>query len=231
MVSEEASADTPQIANLDPERLRAIRDTLGLGPNDVPETILPPEPVAEAKPKRRRGRPRKYPVSETGTTVPELAAEEAARTGTPIPPATLSKKSEKEVAERLSNMLMAATGIASQAKPYLAMTDEEAKAISDPLASYLTRTAETVVVAQQILENYDLLAIVLGVLAYTVRIYRDRTNELAAQRVANASNPNNARRPLSEIVGQSPVSADGGQTNGNVSFISSPYGEGFGNDA
>lgn len=219
MVSEEVNEEPlPIVEALDIEKLKAIRDTLGLGENDIPpENLLPPEPV---KPKRRRGRPRKYPVSETGTTVPELAEEEARRTGQPIPPPKLTKRNENEVSERITNMLIAATGIASQAKPYLAMTEEEAKAISDPLSSYLVRNAETVVVAQQILENYDLLAIALGVLAYTVRVYRDRSDELAEQRRLRPVSNSTTLDRISQLTS----TPDSGQETGSNDFISAPYG-------
>ena len=223
MVSEDN--DVPTITPLQEETLNNIRQTLGLTEDDVPpENLLPPAPVAPIK--RKRGRPRKHPVSETGTTVPELAAEEAARTGTPLPPAKLGKRDEKEVSERITNMLMGGTGIASQAKSYLAMTEEEAKAIADPLSSYLVRNAETIPVAQQILENYDLLAIVLGVLAYTVRIYRDRADELAEQRTTRNTAPSGGLPSESFIdrITQSANSPESGQEERSNGFISAPYG-------
>jgi hypothetical protein len=200
----------------DEEKLQAIRDQLGIDPSEAP--TVETAPINEPPPvKRRRGRPRKHPVSETGTTVPELAEE----AGVPLAPGKLTKRNEKDVAERLVNMLMAGTGIASQAKPYLAMTEEEAKAISDPLASYLVRNADTVQVAEQILENYDLLAIILGVLAYTVRIYRDRVDEVTEQRklrpVANA-NPTALDR-ISKLTDASSA----GPENGYDGFVSTPY--------
>jgi hypothetical protein len=225
MVSEDNEEPLPFVGSYDPEALNAIRDTLGITADELPpENILPP---VSAKPKRRRGRPRKYPISETGTTVPELAEAEAVRTGTPLPPAKLTKRNEHEVAERLSNMLMAGTGIASQAKPYLAMTEEEAKAIAEPLSSYLVRNADTIVVAQQVLENYDLLAIVLGVLAYTVRIYRDRNDELAELR---ASAPVTNSSTLDRI-SQLTSTPNAGQEVGINDIVSSPYGTGNGTNA
>ncbi len=224
MVSEDSEPTdvVPTITPLQQEALDNIRATLGLNAGDVPpDNLLPPDPVV---PKRRRGRPRKHPISETGTTVPELAAEEAARTGTPLPPAKLGRRDEKEVSERITNMFMGATGIASQAKPYLAMTEEEAKAIADPLSSYLVRNAETIPVAQQILENYDLLAIVLGVLAYTVRIYRDRAEELAEQRANNQPANGLPSESFIDRITQSANSAESGQEERSNGFVSAPYG-------
>lgn len=218
MVSEDN--ETPVIANVGPELLEAIRANLEVNQvptADVPETFV--QPV-----KRKRGRPRKHPVSETGTTVPELAAEEAARTGTPLPAAKLGKRDEREVSERIANMLLAGTGIASQAKSYLAMTDDEAKAIADPLSSYLVRNADTIPVAQQVLENYDLLAITLGILAYAVRIYRERTDEIAEQRAQRATGVNGDYRSALDVVGQHSASTNNGQAEGSPTFVSSPYG-------
>lgn len=236
MVSEDNEEPLPIIQTLDLDKLKAIRDTLGLGADDLPpDNLLPPVEkrkrgrprtifVDTNAPKRPRGRPRKHPVSETGTVIPELAEEEAARVGgtiregSPLPPVKLGKRDEKEVSERIANMLLAGTGIASQAKSYLAMTEEEAKAISDPLSSYLVRNVETIPIAGQILENYDLLAIVLGVLAYTVRIYRDRSNELSEQRANRVNNSPTLSR-IDQLTG-SPYE---GQAERNDDFISAPF--------
>jgi hypothetical protein len=224
MASDDETNTTPTF-QFDAEQLQNIRETLGITADENPpdNIIIPPEPPK----KRRRGRPRKYPISETGTTVPGLTDElldqetSSVREGTPLPPAKLGKRDEREVSERIANMLLGGTGIASQAKSYLAMTEEEAKAIADPLSSYLVRNADTIPVAQQVLENYDLLAITLGVLAYVVRIYRDRTDEIAEQR---ANNPNNSKRSLAEIVGEHSVSSNNGQAEGGTNFVSTPYG-------
>jgi hypothetical protein len=62
------------------------------------------------------------------------------------------------------------------------MSEEEARAISEPLSSYLVRNADVLPVARQILENYDLLAITIGVGAYVSRVYHDRSEEVQANR-------------------------------------------------
>lgn len=125
------------------------------------------------KPRRKRGR----------RSISDTIEEEGSSESGPavIPPAKLTKRDEREVNDRLQNILIGGTGILSLAKPYLQMTDDEAKAISEPLSTYLVRTADTNPVARQILENYDLLAIVLGVMAYVVRVYHDRQEEIAEQ--------------------------------------------------
>jgi hypothetical protein len=212
---ESSNDDTIPKFNITPEQLETIRDKLGIDASELPaDDAPPPTPI-----KRRRGRPRKYPISETGTTIQELAEEEARRTGTPVPPAKLTKRDEKDVSERIANMLMGGTGILSQAKSYLAMTEDEARAISDPLGAYLVRNADTIPVANQILENYDLLAITLGVLAYVVRIYRERSDELAANRADNV----NTQPTLIDRIRQRSENSDDGQTEGTPNIVSTPY--------
>ena len=75
--------------------------------------------------------------------------------------------------------------MAGMVKPYLPMTEEEAEAIAVPLSSYLVRNEATNGVAREILENYYLLAMAMGVGAYTVRVYKDRKDEIATERPIN----------------------------------------------
>jgi hypothetical protein len=153
----------------DEEAIANIRANLGIP--DVEETdekpFIPEPPRRRAKINRRKSRD---DYEEPEPTRPEV-----------IPPAPLTKRDEREVDKRLQNILLGATGMLGIAKPYLEMTEEEAKAISEPLSSYLVRNADTIPIAHQVLENYDLLAITLGVMAYVVRVYRDRSEEVAEQ--------------------------------------------------
>lgn len=212
-------ANTPSI-EITAEDIANIRANLGLtdGPPDDGDGNV----VTFPSPKRRRGRPRKTPLpTEDSYSEPESVKPPFVEA-----PAKLTRRDEREVAERLAKMLSGGTGIASMAKPYLQMTDEEAKDISDPLASYLVRNADTIPIAGQILENYDLAAIVFGVMAYVVRVYRDRRDEIASygpppseqskislmDRVAESQGGNNGRQP--------------GQ--GSNVVVSSPYDSGAG---
>jgi hypothetical protein len=199
------------------EDLANIRANLGL--TDGPVNATGDETFV--MPKRRRGRPRKSPLPTEDTEPSEFRP--------PIvdTPAKLTRRDEREVAERLAKMLSGGTGIASMAKPYLQMTDEEAKDISDPLASYLVRNAETIPIAGQILENYDLAAIVFGVMAYVVRVYRDRRDEVIS------STPESPGRlsqiPLMERVAASQGGDNGRQPGeGSDAFVSTPYDVGPG---
>lgn len=158
------------------ERLKAA-----LGATNVDETQ--DTPVSEDRPKRR-GRP---PGSKNRASLP--VEDDVPPTGIrlTLDPAPLTRRDEREVSKRLVNILTGATGMASVAKPYLLMTEEEAAAIAEPLSSYLIRNEATQGVAREILENYDLLAMILGVGAYSVRIYKDRKDEVAAERPANTT--------------------------------------------
>lgn len=172
----------------DPAEIEKIRAEAGV--TDLPPADQSIDIPAPARPRRKRGRPRKYnpdgspkyPHPEDSPESGRAESSDAASPSGSFPPAPLSKRDEREVAVRLANILTGATGMASVVKPYLQMTEEEAKAIADPLSSYLVRNSDTIPVAKQILENYDLLAITLGVMAYVIRVYRDRSNEIAEQR-------------------------------------------------
>jgi len=164
-------SDVPEFI-FDEAEIAAIKASLGT--TDVDETQ--DAPVSADRPKRR-GRP---PGSKNKTV-----EEPTPSIGGQLPPAPLTKREEREVASRLVNILTGATGMAGMVKPYLPMTDDEAKAIAEPLASYLVRNEPTSGIAREILENYDLVALTLGVGAYSVRVYSDRKQELADQRPVN----------------------------------------------
>lgn len=181
-----------------PEDIANIKESLGVA--EVAEDATPPEELPQPI-RRKRGRPRKHPLPETRTA--EVKTEPTSPDfKSPVVP--LTKREEREVAERLANILGGLTGMGGIVKPYVPMTDEEAKAIAEPLASYLIRNEPTSGVAREILENYDIVAMVLGVGAYGVRVYGDRRAELAAnkpantttlQRISERKESNNGREP------------------------------------
>ena len=151
-----------------------------VGAIDVDPSIVPIE--GDAPLPKRRGRPpgsKNKSSYETAPVSGKLTVE--------LPAAPLTKREEREVATRLANILSGATGMTAVVKPYLPMTDEEAKAIAEPLASYLVRNEPTSGIAREILENYDLLAMAMGVGAYTVRVYSDRRAEVAERKPDNTT--------------------------------------------
>lgn len=121
------------------------------------------------RPPGSRNRPKPSDFAPTGPNVSEPLPTLA------NPP--LSTRDQKEVAKRLAGILQGATGVASVAKPYFAMTDEEAEAIATPLSTYLIRTEATSGIAKQVLEEYDIAAFVIALAAYLVRVYLDARKE------------------------------------------------------
>lgn len=152
------------------DEIANIKASLGLEENEVVLSSSPPLiPTSSTK----RGR--------KGNLQPKLTPVE----DSPLPPAPLGKRDEREVNSRLQNMLLGGTGILGNVKPYMAMTDEEAKAIAEPLSSYLVRNADVIPVARQVLENYDLAAITIGVASYVARVYTDRRAEINVGRATH----------------------------------------------
>lgn len=165
-------------------------------------------PVDEVRPKQRRTPKRSSkPVSESEDTIDSPSLKSPA-----IP---LTRREEKEVAARLANILAGFTGMGGVVKPYIPMTDDEATAIAEPLASYLIRNEPTSGIAREILENYDIVAMMLGVGSYGVRVYSDRKRELATNR------PNNTE--AMERIQESQTSSNGrGPDEGASTIISVP---------
>lgn len=155
-----------------PEEIANIKASVGAIDVEPGQEI-----INEERPKRKPGRPRKN----------SLPDPEPTSTGIDLKPVNvpLTRREEKEVASRLANILGGLTGMGGVVKPYIPMTDEEAQAIAEPLASYLIRNEPTSGVAREILENYDIVAMMLGVGAYGVRVYSDRKHELESKRPAN----------------------------------------------
>ena len=178
----------------DADEIEAIKASLGaVNVDESQET-----PTSEIRPKRR-GRP---PGSKNRTSQPVLEYSTDLGSGhVDLPAVPLTKREEREIASRLANILTGATGMAGIVKPYLPMTDEEAAAIAEPLASYLIRNEPTNGIAREILENYDLVAMTLGVGAYGVRVYHDRRIEIESAKPPNTS--------ATERVGSAKVSSNG----------------------
>lgn len=172
--------------DFDPEKMAAIRRTRGLNLPGEGETTFQAPPTAP----RKRGRPRKVvapaPQEELQATESSLGFE----------PAPLITVDERKLAERLQGALEGVTGItAAFSKDYFRMTEEEAKDIAEPLASYLLRRAPDSEAVREFVENYDLLAILTGTATYTGRIYQTRKSEVEAQRIERqraARSPSNA---------------------------------------
>lgn len=183
----------PSIQPVDDELAASLRaqfgamlEEEGMSPADLAEIspkAIDDSPLEEQPaPKRGPGRPR-LPRDEYGNIIrSESSSGSVSVRRNPLPAASLTKREERQVTERLANILTGATGVASLAKPYFAMTEDEAKAIAEPLSSYLIRMEPTSKVAKQILDEYDLVAVVMAVMAYGVRVVLDFQKEREASK-------------------------------------------------
>jgi hypothetical protein len=90
---------------------------------------------------------------------------------------TLSTGVKGRVASDLSvrgqQILIGTTGLGAIWRPHILMTEEEARAICDPLASYLVRQAEYSEVIAEFIDRWDLFAVVIATLAYLVRVIKE----------------------------------------------------------
>jgi hypothetical protein len=161
-------------------------------------------PIEQSAP-RRRGRP---PGSRNKPKPQDYApvSEELPTLSTP----PLSTRDQKEVAKRLSGILVGLTGVASTAKPYFQMTEEEAEAISVPLTSYLIRTEATSQIARQVLDEYDVAAFVIALAAYMVRVYRDFRTERELMRESR-DRERTAQSTSRQVIPDNPVQTQEGE--------------------
>lgn len=219
------ASDLPSFENLDDEKLARIKASLGIVAAEAgiasssnssvtsdTDNVVSLGSERSISPKRRRGI-RRNPAAPV-TYIPPIEAPEPEPVFNPVPAAqTFSRRDEREVAERLQNLFTSLTGMPAvvSGKLYLQMTDEEAQNIAKPLASYLIRNEPTQVIAREILDNYDLLAIVVGVMAYVVRVYRDRSTEVAERE------PKPAARQVADRISEHQERNLGGQESGDGS--------------
>lgn len=161
--------------------LESIKSTMGISAEEQPDPNVVIE-EAPAPPKRKRGRPRKSPLPTESDTPSESPR--------PISRITsISEKlgdvapvgvDEKELAKRLENILSGFSSIPAGLfdREYFQMTKQEAQNIAVPAASYLVRVAPENAIAAQIIEQYDLAAIAIGLLAYFMRVVGARREEI-----------------------------------------------------
>lgn len=174
--------DSPTI-EIDEDMAERIRQEFGAQLAAVEETGVPLVEEQPA-PKRGRGRPR-LPRDQYGNIIkgqaPTSTSSEYSslpkQIAQTVPAAPLTRREEKQVAERLQNILEGITGVVGVANPIFAMREDEARAIAEPLSSYLIRMEPSSRVAREILDQYDLVAVAAGAGAYSVRVYLDLKKE------------------------------------------------------
>lgn len=176
----ESIDNVPDFKMPDPDELARIRADLGV------DKVLSEEPIQEDRPRhRRRGRPRKYARDEFGRVLKDQPLDPNSTSEEPLsvlPSPPLTGRDTKEVAKRLSGILIGATSVGAVMNPAIQMTQSEADNIATPLTAYLARTEATSRIARQVLDEYDIAAFVIASLAYIVRVVKDIQNERQSAR-------------------------------------------------
>lgn len=137
-----------------------------------PSDLEPPDyvevdgDVGQEIPKKRRGRPK---GSKNRTSLPIGEGEKT----------NVSGRLAKDVSLRTQQVLKGASSIPAIWRPAFQMHDIEATNIADPLASYATRQAELSPIVAKLIDDFDLVAAIIGVGAYAVRVYKENGEWIA----------------------------------------------------
>lgn len=182
------------------------------------------------QPKRRRGRP-KGSKNRPGGSLPIGQGEST----------NVSGRLAKDVSLRTQQVLKGASSIPAIWRPAFQMHDIEATNIADPLASYATRQAELSPIVAKLIDDFDLVAAIIGIGAYAVRVYKENgewieqhASEQRGRIIRAPQNPvGNSREPVSQsqpTQRSQPTSANGNDNpqpdveyNQDVPPISVPY--------
>lgn len=160
-----------------------------------PTSGSPKIPTEEVATPKRRGRP---PGSKNRSNVPlpNLGSIVKGRAG--------------DLSIRGQAILKGTTGLGAIWRPHILMTDEEAQAICDPLASYLVRQAEYSEVIAEFIDRWDLFAVVIATLAYLVRVIKEDNEYRATLRESGAERPR--RRTVEQLRKDVPERTENGST-------------------
>lgn len=176
--------NVPPIQDISTDQMDRIKAELGLMEAEAEinsAEVITDGQTGESEPipiKRRRGRPRKYLRDQFNRPIKDKPIEGSEEEPTvPLPAAPLTTRDAKEVAIRFKGILIGATQLGAVLDPAILMTDQEAENISKPLASYMLRTEATSKMAQRVLNEYDVVAFVLAIAAYMVRVVKDMRSE------------------------------------------------------
>lgn len=135
---------------------------------------------------RRRGRP-KGSKNRTKGSLPIGEGEQTSVKG----------RLAKDVSLRAQQVFKGASSIPAIWRPAFQMHDIEAQNIADPLASYATRQAELSPVVAKLVDDFDLVAALIGIGAYAVRVYKENGEwiaEHANDRPKQRSQPDRTRQ-------------------------------------
>jgi len=185
----------PSVVMPDEDERARIREQFQ---NLIKEAETSPEQPA---PKRGRGRPRGSTNKAKPSDFEPVYTDPEDRPLPTLETPPLTQRDQREVAKRLAGILSGVTGVASVAKPYFQMTDEEAEAIATPLSTYLLRQEQIGSgFAKQVLEEYDLAAFAIALAAYVVRVYLDFKKERDLIRESNKPRDVTPREPTAKSV-------------------------------
>ena len=139
-----------------------------------PSTLEPPDYVEmdgeekEQPKKRGRGRP-KGSRNRVSGSLPIGSGETT----------NVSGRLAKDVSLRAQQVFKGASSIPAIWRPAFQMHDIEATNIADPLASYATRQAEISPIISKFIDDFDLVAAIIGIGAYAVRVYKENGEWIA----------------------------------------------------
>jgi hypothetical protein len=158
---------TPVFESIEDLHLRSIPssndDDVVVEGMDSEETTIPSIPRTG-----KRGRPKGSKNRAKGA----LPFGEGERT-------SVSGRLAKDVSLRAQQVLKGASSLPALWRPPFQMYDVEAQNIADPLASYATRQAEISPIVAKLVDDFDLIAAGIGVVAYAVRVYKDNQTWIA----------------------------------------------------
>lgn len=163
MADEEVTVDEsfPIFESIDTLHTRSV-STPSTPDNVVVDDIEVETSGQETQQKRRRGRP-KGSKNRPGGSLPIGQGEST----------NVSGRLAKDVSLRTQQVLKGASSIPAIWRPAFQMHDIEATNIADPLASYATRQAELSPIVAKLIDDFDLVAAIIGIGAYAVRVYKE----------------------------------------------------------
>lgn len=180
------------------------------------ETVRIDTESSNVRTPRRRGRP---PGSKNRTkTLLEGVSE--INTG-------VKGRVASDVSARAQMVLKAGTSIPSIWRPYFQITPQEAQDIADPAASWAVRQAEHSEAVEAFIDNFDIVAVIMGCTKYIVRVIKDdreyrseqapREHMEPSQRNLRPTRSVEAPMERQEQVNGNPISPDDDRGNSAVS--------------
>lgn len=153
---------TPVFESIEDLHLRSVSAPSNSTIQDYEEVQIDTDIPIQTEGKRRRGRP-KGSKNKVGGNLPIDPNLSTGVTG----------RLAKDVSLRTQQVLKGASSVPAIWRPYFQMHDIEAQNIADPLASYATRKAEISPIVARLVDDFDLVAASIGIIAYGVRVYKD----------------------------------------------------------